>query len=476
MKPRITLRHALSDPLLLGGILDGSSWLPWRSLLLASMGEALLDDERRLFTELTHREREPLAPVEEFVGVIGRRGGKSRAISVLAAYVAGLCDHPTLVKGERGVLLIIAPDLRQADIVLGYIVANFEGSPILRQLIESQTARTLKLTNKIDIEVRASDFRRLRGLTLVEAICDEVAFFLSDDSANPDSEILTAVRPGLATTSGQLFLISSPYARRGELWRSYQRHFGPNGDPLVLVAQAASRTMNSSLPQSVVERAYERDAASAAAEYGAEFRRDIDSPFAAEAVQSVVERGVYERSPVRGITYDAFIDPSGGSADSFTLGVGHTDRADWQKPVVVVDCLRETKPPFNPSAVAEEFAAVLKNYNVNKIIGDKFAGMWPIEVFAKLSITYEQSAAPKSDLYRDLLPLINSGRIRLLDNAKLISQLVGLERRVARGGRDSIDHGPGGHDDLANAVAGVASISNKYPGYLGGELYDLWAN
>ena len=34
-------------------------------------------------------------------------------------------------------------------------------------------------------------------------------------------------------------------------------------------------------------------------------------------------------------------------------------------------------------------------------------------------------------------------------------QLVGLERRTARSGRDTVDHTPGGHDDLANVVAGV---------------------
>ena len=158
--------------------------------------------------------------------------------------------------------------------------------------------------------MRAADFRHLRGITLVECVCDEVAFLLSDDSANPDAEILTAVRPGLATTSGQLFLISSPYARKGELWRSYQKDFGAHGDPLLLVAQATSRMMNSTLPQSVIDRAMERDAASAAAEYGAEFRRDIEAFISIEAVQSVVDRGVFERAPVRGINYDAFIDPS----------------------------------------------------------------------------------------------------------------------------------------------------------------------
>jgi hypothetical protein len=60
----------------------------------------------------------------------------------------------------------------------------------------------------------------------------------------------------------------------------------------------------------------------------------------------------------------------------------------------------------------------------------------------------------KSDIYKNLLPLINSGSVELLDNSRLISQLCSLERRKARGGRDSIDHGPGQHDDVANAVAG----------------------
>jgi hypothetical protein len=46
--------------------------------------------------------------------------------------------------------------------------------------------------------------------------------------------------------------------------------------------------------------------------------------------------------------------------------------------------------------------------------------------------------------------------------SRLVSQLCGLERRTARGGRDSIDHPPGAHDDLANSAAGaVASAINQ---------------
>ena len=117
MKPKVTLRQALADPQLLGGMLAGDSWAGWRTLLIAAIGEPLTDTEREMFTRLTGRKREPLQRIEELVAVVGRRGGKSRSAAVLAAYLGGLCEHP-LVPGERGVLLCIAPDQRQAKITL----------------------------------------------------------------------------------------------------------------------------------------------------------------------------------------------------------------------------------------------------------------------------------------------------------------------------------------------------------------------
>jgi hypothetical protein len=77
------------------------------------------------------------------------------------------------------------------------------------------------------------------------------------------------------------------------------------------------------------------------------------------------------------------------------------------------------------------------------------------EPFRKNGISYELCKQPKSDLFRDMLPLLNSGRISLPRHDRLIAQIVGLERRVSRAGRDSIDHAPGAHDDLANAVVGA---------------------
>jgi hypothetical protein len=113
------------------------------------------------------------------------------------------------------------------------------------------------------------------------------------------------------------------------------------------------------------------------------------------------------------------------------------------------------RPPFSPAAAVAEFAALLREYRVTNVTGDRYAGEWPREQFRHHGITYTPADRPKSDLYRDVLALLNSGQVELLDHPRLAAQFLGLERRTARGGRDSIDHAPGAHDDLANSVAGV---------------------
>jgi hypothetical protein len=161
----------------------------------------------------------------------------------------------------------------------------------------------------------------------------------------------------------------------------------------------------------------------------------------------------------------AFTDPSGGAADAFTLAIAHEERRNGAT-IGVLDYLAERRPPFSPESVVAEYAAVLKSYRVTTVEADKYAGAWVVEAFERHHITCKQSADPKSVLYANLLPALNSGRIELLDHARLATQLCALERRTARGGRDTIDHPPGGHDDLANCVAGVvAVVSSVGDGY-----------
>jgi hypothetical protein len=139
-----------------------------------------------------------------------------------------------------------------------------------------------------------------------------------------------------------------------------------------------------------------------------------------------------------------------------TLAIAHHDDG-----VAVLDCVREVRAPFQPEAVVEDFCKTLV-YGVAKVTGDRYAGEWPREQFSKRNVTYVPSERVKSDLYRDALPLLNSRKCQLLDIRRLISQLHGLERRTARGRKDSIDHGPGQHDDVANAVAGAIVLASAH--------------
>jgi hypothetical protein len=105
--------------------------------------------------------------------------------------------------------------------------------------------------------------------------------------------------------------------------------------------------------------------------------------------------------------------------------------------------------------VTAEFAATCLRYGVTAIAGDHYAGEWPKEQFRKHGVEYRAAKLTKSELYVELAPRINSGQVELLDQPRLLAQLCALERRTGRTGHDTVDHPPGGHDDVANSVAGA---------------------
>jgi hypothetical protein len=196
--------------------------------------------------------------------------------------------------------------------------------------------------------------------------------------------------------------------------------------------------------------------AAASAEWLAEFRDDISAFVTREAVEKCVSPDVLERSRVPGVLYQAFVDPSGGSSDSMTLAIGHRQPTPDNKSALgILDALREIRAPFSPEDAVAEFAQLLHSYGIRSVRGDRYAAEWVVGAFRKFGIEYRAADLNKSEIYRDLLPRLNSGEVDLLDNQRLISQLLSLERRTARGGRDSIDHPPGAKDDLCNSVAGV---------------------
>jgi hypothetical protein len=123
------------------------------------------------------------------------------------------------------------------------------------------------------------------------------------------------------------------------------------------------------------------------------------------------------------------------------------------------DLQQRSEPAAREARPLEEidlFSSILKRYKVARLVGDRFGSQFVQEPFRVRGVSYDVSDAPKSDLYRDALPMINSGLAGLLDHPKTLTQFCQLDRRVSRAGHDSIDHPPGPfHDDLCNVVAGL---------------------
>jgi hypothetical protein len=461
MKKLISVRQALEDQAWLGSMLGAESFAVMRTLLIAAMGEPLTADEMPIFTQLTGRAETPAEAVEELWVVAARRSGKTRAIGTLAAYLAGCCDYRAILgPGERGVLPIMAANTLQAAQCYNFIRGIFTDIPRFAALVEQLggrhggiTSDTISLKNRIDIQIRPASFRTIRGITAIGVIAEECSMWQSDDSRNPDREILAAARPCLATTGGTLFAIGSPHARKGETFSTYTKHFGPNANPAILVANGPTRLFNPTVKKSVIDRAYEDDPAVAASEWGGQFRNDLESYVNPEIVDACTMRGVFRQDFVRGFSYIAHADPSGGAQDSFTMAIGHVEGK-----IGILDVLLEKRPPFVSGIddVVTEFCLVLGEYGLCDVTGDRYAAGFTVEAFRRHGVEYRHSDMTTSDYFSEFLPILNSRRAHLLDHKRLAAQLCSLERRPSRiGAKDSISHPFGGHDDCAAAVAGL---------------------
>jgi hypothetical protein len=435
--------------------LAGPTWEAWRTFWRAVYALPMDMADVVRYQRHTGRTGAPTTPVREAWLIVGRRGGKSRSAALAALFQGIRRDYAALLApGERAVVPVIAADRLQARATLSYLKGLLQ-MPAFAPYVGRVLRDYVELRTGAEIRVSTASYRTTRGYTLIGVVAEEVSFWLNDETgANPDSEVLGALRPGMATVPGALLLgISSPYAAKGELYKAHTRYMGTD-DPSGLAWNADTLSMNPLVDRTVIAQAFADDPIAAASEYGqcgsVSFRRDVESLFDPEALRAVTIQGRRELPAADAVRYVGFVDPSGGSSDSFTLAIAHREGTQ-----VVLDAVRETRPPFSPEAVVSDFAALLKTYGIFRVSGDRYACECPRERFAMLGISYAPSERTRSNLYTELLPVINAGRVELLDLPRLAAQLVGLERHVARTGRDTIDHAPGGHDDLANAAAGA---------------------
>jgi hypothetical protein len=459
MRPLISLSQALRDTNLLGEPLQAASFWTWKTVAKLIDGMPLRENEIELFRQCTGRLELPTKPVRRLILLVGRRGGKDRFMSAVAVWRAALCAdwHRHLSAGEQAVVMLLGADRKQAGILRRYC-EGFLRMPMLAQEVVRRTDEVIEFRNGASLEIATNDARLVRGRSAIAVLGSECAYWKTDENAaSSDEEVVAAAEPSMSMCpdGGMVLLGSSVNRKKGYMYRKYKELHG-NNDSDDICWFAPSRVMNPKLPQHFIDKALAEDESKAGAEYLNRFREDSRDFISLDLVESFSDFGIHERPPQRAVNYVAYCDPAGGTgSDSFTIAIAH--RQYDQNDTVWLDLVRERKPPFVPAAVISEFTKLLRLYGIREVQGDKFAGGFHADEWRRNGIIFKPSTKTTSENYLYALPMLLSGRARLLDNARLRTQLAALERHAQAGGRETVTHAnvASAHDDLATSACGA---------------------
>jgi len=452
----INIVDAFKDKNLLGySIKDVSTFEPQFTALRALYALPPEPGDLELFQKCTSRVDWPTKPFKRGVWIWGRRTAKSFLSAGVKVWEGCFRDwSPYLTKGERISLFVIASDHAQSRTIMGYIRAMLE-APGLAPFLVKETAEAFELANNVTIEVATCSWKSTRGYTIGGVAGDEVCAWPSEEGQAPASETINALVGGTLTIPDPLILLTTtPMGKRSYLGEVYDACYGDDTNEHTLVFQAPSLLMNKTLDASesgTIATEYRLDPIKAAAEYGAEFRIEMDALITPEALDRATPKEVYERPYDPQYQYLAAIDAASGSTgskkDSQTLAIWHREGE-----IAVLDLIREAEPPFDPDAVCADFAATMRRYSISHAWADRWALGYVDSNFLRNDIEIlHPEKMDRTQIYASFLPLVNANRVVLLTHKKLRSQLLGLTYYSTHSSRERVDHKPNCHDDLATS-------------------------
>lgn len=444
------------------------------TLLRAIYGLPLRGAEQEdIWAECTGRQRYPGTAFAEVTVIAGARSGKdSRIAAPIVVYEAYYGGHEG-AKGEVPVIPLVAQDGPAAHIAFGYVSEYIRASAILARRVEDEKKSELRLTDVWGHPIRISCFacsaKSVRGWSIPVAVMDEVAYFRTESGAVVDVAMQRAIRRGMvAFATSRLVKISTPSLKQGVLYDDFEAHFGKDGSR-ALVWKARTTAMNPSITEARLSEDRALDPSAARTEYDAEFANETEGFLPWHWLEQATMLGRHEVGPDLGRRYIAAVDPSGGGTDAFTLAIVHAELDEvtgLQCPVqdVVRAWAGSRRATVDLAGVVAEIAAILRRYGIYAVIGDKYAGDWPKQEFAKHGVSYTKAEVDKSRSYIECEPLFAQRRIQLLDDEAMLTEFRLLEKRYKLGGKTpTIDHPRGGHDDRANATAlAIAKLAESF--------------
>ena len=462
----------------------GGPTLGHRTFLKSIYGLELDSAEFDFYCRATGRKTYDPREQKETTAIIGRRGGKTRLAAQIAVYEATRVHN--IPPGERAFILVIAPVLKQAQIAFRYIRKYISSSPELSDLVVKERKSEIELRNGITIACQPCSQITVRGDSVVCAICDELGFWKREETAaNPEREVIAALRPAMATlTNTKLVKISTPFRKDGILWDDFRER-----DSLdYLVWQASSKEMNPTIPDDFLKEEERKNKEDFRREYLAEFTDSVLGWITWEMLEPCVVRGCRELPRVSNGTYVAAVDPAFRESE-FGFAILH--RSDSGH-ITVPFAARWTpthNSPLNLESISVQINDILRRFVINSLVGDQYC--FPIlrEHFEKLGIFYREfSFGPhtRASIYGNLRQLMGQQKLSLVDHPDLIRQLISLEQIRAANGNTDIRPPRSLKDDIAIAVAVAAFELSRVPQcsigpILGGPKYrpapwrsDMW--
>jgi hypothetical protein len=398
---------------------------------------------------------------KEVTAIIGRRGGKTRLAALIAVYEATRVHN--IPPGERAFIPVIAPVLDQAQIAFEYVSKYMNWSPELLQLVVRERQSEIELRNGITIACQPYSQVTVRGYSIVCAICDEVGFWVHEESAaNPDRKVIAALRPAMATlTNTKLIKISMPHRKEGIPWEDFQKRESLD----YAVWQASSKEMNPTIPNDYLKQAERENKEDYQRECLAEFTDSLVGWITWEILEPCVVRGQREFPRVSNGTYVAAVDPAFRNSD-FGFAVLH--RSDNGN-ITVPFAARWTgthSAPLNLESISAQINDVLQRFGINSVVGDQYCFPVLREHFEKLGIFYREfpfGSHTRASIYGNLRQLMTQQKISLVDEPELLRQLMSLEEIRAANGNTDIRPPRSLKDDMAIAVAVAAFELSRVP-------------
>lgn len=443
----------------------------WRVTIQGGVyGTPLDEEDTALFAQLSGGRLPPEGGAAEFLGVIGRRGGKSETIARLATFEGIYGGHEVaLAHGQTGLIPVISPLREQSQEILGY-VRGLAVLPQVRRFVDGEPTRDgVAFKNGIAIRIMTADAVNVSGPTVVTAIRDEWAKWPGAESAMPDRAIEDALRPALAPVKGaprrRLIGITSAYIRDGLAFETERDHYGKPDAP-VLVVRGTTAEFNPNIDRAWLARERSRVGERVfAREYLAQWQDAVTQGwFGADVVDQCIDRDRVRSAPVQGIHYEAAIDAA-FRGDLFALAIAHREEPTDAPARVIVDGVwvwsGSSGTPLPVEDTVGATVDILRTYNVRSVFADQYSVDPLREAYSRKGIYLAEApwtATTKPARFGVVRGAMSSGLVRLPNDPPLIREFHGIQGRLLRTGGEQIEARGGGRDDRVHAVVCVAAM------------------